>query len=266
MRPTSPVRSWIPLASLERLKPVRDIVPRRQVVQLSATPGMTAAAKPFQLEEEDRNDAALAPRLNAGKLLRWSNRKVERVLTTIDAPCVLMVANTVRTALEWFEKATKAQTAPSKRRIALERELFLVTGRMRPLDRQRTLDAVESRIEGCEPTLVVATQCVEAGVDWDFDAMISECASWDALVQRMGRVKPARQTRRRGVHHPPGSKNPRAGYGEDVLSRLPGARDRDRELARTSLAGTVHAGLPAGSSARLRAPASVCPGTDPGVP
>ena len=176
------------LASLERLEPVRGIVPRRQVVQLSATPGMTAAAKPFQLEEEDRNDAALAPRLNAGKLLRWSDRKVERVLTTIDAPCVLMVANTVRTALEWFEKATKAQTAPSKRRIALERELFLVTGRMRPLDRQRTLDAVESRIEGCEPTLVVATQCVEAGVDWDFDAMISECASWDALVQRMGRV------------------------------------------------------------------------------
>ena len=176
------------LANLERLEPVRGIVPRRQVVQLSATPGMTAAAKPFKLEEEDRNDAALAPRLNARKLLRWSNKKVEQVLMTIDAPCVLMVANTVRTALEWFEKAKKAHTARHKRRITPERDLFLVTGRMRPLDRQRILDAVESRIEGREPTLVVATQCVEAGVDWDFDAMISECASWDALVQRMGRV------------------------------------------------------------------------------
>ena len=176
------------LVNLERLKPVRGIVPRHQVVQLSATPGRTAAVKPFQLEEEDRNDPALAPRLNAGKLLRWSDRKVEQVLMTVDAPCVLMVANTVRTALEWFEKATKAQTARHKGRIALERELFLVTGRMRPLDRQRTLDAVESRIESREPTLVVATQCIEAGVDWDFDAMISECASWDALVQRMGRV------------------------------------------------------------------------------
>lgn len=59
---------------------------------------------------------------------------------------------------------------------------------MRPLDRQEILDAVESRLDDREPTLVVATQCVEAGVDWDFDAMISESASWDALVQRMGRV------------------------------------------------------------------------------
>ena len=71
---------------------------------------------------------------------------------------------------------------------APRRELFLVTGRMRPLDRQRILNIVEDRLKGREPTLVVATQCVEAGVDWDFDAMISECASWDALVQRMGRV------------------------------------------------------------------------------
>lgn len=177
------------LTNLERLEPVRGVVARRQVVQLSATPGVTAAASPFQLEEEDRNDPALAPRLNAGKLLRWSDGKIEQELSTIDAPCVLLVANTVRTALEWYEKAMKAQAARSNKRVVPEREVFLVTGRMRPLDRQRTLDAVESRIEARrDPTLVVATQCVEAGVDWDFDAMISECASWDALVQRMGRV------------------------------------------------------------------------------
>ena len=119
--------------------------------------------------------------------MRWSDKKVERILTTIDVPCVLMVANTVRTALEWFKKAARAQAA-RRRGVALERRLFLVTGRMRPLDRQRTLDAVEGRLKGHAPTLVVATQCIEAGVDWDFDAMISECASWDALVQRMGRL------------------------------------------------------------------------------
>ena len=183
------------LEHLEGLGPVRDIVARRQVVSMSATLVPTAATgHPFHLEEEDYRDEALSPRLIARKLVRWSDGKVEQILATVDAPCVLMVANTVRTALEWFKKAAKTQ-ARQRRGAALERELFLVTGRMRPLDRQRTLDAVESRLNGREPTLVVATQCVEAGVDWDFDAMVSECASWDALVQRMGRVN------RRGKRH-----------------------------------------------------------------
>ena len=179
---------WDTLTRLERLDPVRGIAPRRQVVPMSATLAPTAPnLHPFQLEQAERRDKALAPRLNARKLVQWSDKNVEQLLATIDAPCVLMVANTVRTALEWFKKAAKAKAA-RRRGVALERELFLVTGRMRPLDRQKTLDAVETRLEGREPTLVVATQCIEAGVDWDFDAMISECASWDALVQRMGRV------------------------------------------------------------------------------
>ena len=183
------------LTRLERLNPIRGIAPRRQVVPMSATLASTLATlHPFQLKQAERRDKALAPRLNAPKLVRWSDKKVEQTLATIDVPCVLMVANTVRTALEWFKKAAKAEAA-RRRGVTLERKLFLVTGRMRQLDRQKTLEAVERRLKGRDPTLVVATQCVEAGVDWDFDAMISECASWDALVQRMGRVN------RRGKRH-----------------------------------------------------------------
>ena len=174
------------LTRLEHLEPVRGIAPRRQVVQLSATPAGKAPTVRFGLEPEDRHDSALVPRLSARKTVRWSDDRIENILPTIDAPCVLLVTNTVRTAIDWYEKATKAPA--TERRRTLNRKLFLVTGRMRPLDRQEILDAVESRLDDREPTLVVATQCVEAGVDWDFDAMISECASWDALVQRMGRV------------------------------------------------------------------------------
>ena len=186
---------WDTLTRLERLDPVRGITPRRQVVPMSATLVPTAVAlHPFQLKQAERHDKALAPRLNARKVVRWSDKKVEQLLATIDVPCVLMVANTVRTALEWSRKSAKARAA-RRQGVALERERFLVTGRMRPLDRQKILDAVETRLDSREPTLVVATQCIEAGVDWDFDAMISECASWDALVQRMGRVN------RRGERH-----------------------------------------------------------------
>ena len=99
---------------------------------------------------------------------------------------MLLVANTVSTALDWFVKVTKATAAHN--RSGPDRRTFLITGQMRPVDRQRIIEAVEKRLDARDPTLVVATQCIEAGVDWDFDAMISECASWDALVQRMGRV------------------------------------------------------------------------------
>lgn len=173
------------LFHLERLEPVRGMAPKRQVVQLSATPGATAGKTRFPLRKEDYQDAALGLRLNARKTVRWSEDKIERILPTVDVACVLLVANTVRTALDWFKVAT-ARTGCKE--SASEREIYLVTGRMRPLDRQAVLDKIEDRLDRRAPTLVVATQCVEAGVDWDFDAMVSECASWDSLVQRMGRV------------------------------------------------------------------------------
>ena len=174
------------LDRLDLLDPVRNMGSRRHVVQLSATATTSPTKVRFELNGADRKDAALGARLRARKTLRWSDNPPQDVLGTIDAPCVLLVANTVRTALDWFAKATKAKLASS--RSTSDRMPFLVTGRMRPVDRQTIIEAVEKRLDAHEPTLVVATQCIEAGVDWDFDAMISECAAWDALVQRMGRV------------------------------------------------------------------------------
>lgn len=174
------------LGHLERLEPVRGITPRRHVVQLSATTAVAAAREPFTLTEVDTNDSTLRQRLTAPKTLHWTEMQPDEILATIDAPCVLLVANTVRTALGWFAKTTNLQSHPNRR--ASGRKPFLVTGRMRPVDRREILSDLEHRLEHREPTLVVATQCVEVGVDWDFDVMVSECASWDALVQRMGRV------------------------------------------------------------------------------
>ena len=51
------------LKHLGHLNPVRSIVPRRQVVPMSATlVPAEAVGHPFQLEEEDRSDVPLAPR------------------------------------------------------------------------------------------------------------------------------------------------------------------------------------------------------------
>ncbi|MCZ0942079.1 MAG: type I-U CRISPR-associated helicase/endonuclease Cas3 [Gammaproteobacteria bacterium] len=78
-----------------------------------------------------------------------------------------------------------------------EGDAILLTGRMRAVDRE----AVSRRLEehclyssdathrGLErPVFVVATQTLEVGADLDFDGLVTECASLDALRQRFGRL------------------------------------------------------------------------------
>lgn len=71
-------------------------------------------------------------------------------------------------------------------------EAVLLTGRMRPLDRDRLFDEklkpLLSNAEGTPPKFVIGTQCLEVGADFDFHALVTECASLDALRQRFGRL------------------------------------------------------------------------------
>jgi CRISPR-associated endonuclease/helicase Cas3 len=74
--------------------------------------------------------------------------------------------------------------------------VHLLTGRMRPYDKDRVLtpELVEQltdrtkRLAHGTPTFIVGTQTLEAGADFDFDGLVTECASRSALVQRFGRV------------------------------------------------------------------------------
>ena len=74
---------------------------------------------------------------------------------------------------------------------------ILLTGRMRQVDkdgvlqrlRDLRLDSEHSHIRDLEqPVVVVATQTLEVGADLDFDGLVTECASLDALRQRFGRL------------------------------------------------------------------------------
>ena len=68
----------------------------------------------------------------------------------------------------------------------------MLTGRMRPLDRDKLfeekLKPLLSNAEGTPPKFVIGTQCLECGADFDFHALVTECASLDALRQRFGRL------------------------------------------------------------------------------
>ena len=70
----------------------------------------------------------------------------------------------------------------------------LITGRMRPVDRVDVLREIGPIVDpdgdrtSAALTVVVATQAIEVGADFSFDALITECAPVDSLRQRFGRL------------------------------------------------------------------------------
>ena len=94
-----------------------------------------------------------------------------------------VVVNRVRTARDTYRTLCEGGL-----------KAHLITGRMRPLDRVAELEAIQSAVDparqepSSEMTIVVATQAIEVGADFSFDALITECASVDSLRQRFGRL------------------------------------------------------------------------------
>jgi CRISPR-associated endonuclease/helicase Cas3 len=192
----------------------RPLPDRWGFVRMSATPAGdgTEGVEAFCLDEDDRRDPVLSARLSARKLARLEPVRVagaeeERVeqfaracadaarnYLARDAMAVAVVVNRVDTARR-VHRLLREQPAPRPADFAL------LTGRMRPLDRldamgppddpaslARRIVAGRRREEETRPIVVVATQSIEAGADFDFDALVTECASLDALRQRFGRV------------------------------------------------------------------------------
>lgn len=75
-------------------------------------------------------------------------------------------------------------------------QVHLLTGRMRPLDKDEVVAAALEPLAAEAATsrrleracFVVATQTLEVGANLDFDLLVTECASLDALRQRCGRL------------------------------------------------------------------------------
>ncbi|MDX3101081.1 CRISPR-associated helicase Cas3' [Nonomuraea angiospora] len=91
-------------------------------------------------------------------------------------PQVLVVVNTTRDAARMHEHVEEHRPA-----------LHLST-RMAAAHRRDTLDEIRRRLASEEPTAVVSTQLVEAGVDLDFPAGFRAIAPADSLQQAAGRV------------------------------------------------------------------------------
>jgi CRISPR-associated endonuclease/helicase Cas3 len=73
-------------------------------------------------------------------------------------------------------------------------DVHLLTGRIRPFERDEIVGALHPILHSssteqlARPVILVSTQCLEVGADFSFDALVTECASLDALRQRFGRL------------------------------------------------------------------------------
>ena len=197
--------------TLSRVAQLESALPRRfGVVEMSATPNNTDVAR-FELDAADWDSADLRPRLTAVK---------EAKLETVPKPdaipaAVLKIVKSIAKSRPFVtrrEDDSSLFNQPKGRsvgivvnRVRTARETHqalqgagfmahLITGRMRPLDRIDVLERIRPAVapgRGQRPeglTIVVATQAIEVGADFSFDALITECAAVDSLRQRFGRL------------------------------------------------------------------------------
>lgn len=100
---------------------------------------------------------------------------------------VALIVNRVHTAGE-LDKQLRAEMKPE------EADVVLLTGRLRPLERDALTKRWKPFLKASQPSdpqrpiIFVSTQAIEVGADFSFDALVTECASLDALRQRFGRL------------------------------------------------------------------------------
>ncbi len=164
---------------------------------ISATPPEECEAS-FTDGEEDRKHQHLGRRLNAPKpaklavarnargddALKGLARQVgdEAIkLVSDELNAIGIIVNRVATAKLVYGELRKDG-----------RDATLLTGRMRAIDRDDVVRDLESLKTGADrekrTRFIVATQTLEVGADLDFDGLVTECASLDALRQRFGRL------------------------------------------------------------------------------
>lgn len=184
---------------------VSEVPHRFEVVRLSATP-RSSTGTVFRLDDRDREHTDLSRRIRASKLavLQTVNapKNEEKAREALAAACVanarkLMEKDGVEVTAIIVNRVDTARLVAKLAEQEAERcgwSVQLLTGRMRALDRREVLRRIEPDVTvGRERgsgrrVLLVSTQAIEAGADFDFDALVTECASLDALRQRFGRL------------------------------------------------------------------------------
>jgi len=138
------------------------------------------------LGADDLSHPVLKKRLTASKLAALKSGKN----ATLERQALELRKEGASSIAVWANTVDRAVEAAAM--LSQQGETVLITGRDRQFDRDRTMqrwhDRLKSGSDESPEVFVVSTQCLEVGVDWDFEGLVTECASIDALRQRFGRL------------------------------------------------------------------------------
>lgn len=210
-----------------------------QFAIMSATPP-DGSGEPFRIDQSDRDNLYLGRRITARKHCQLIPSKAkgrnaqqdlaeELVAHAVglindQRQAIVILVNRVPTAKYCHEllataKDSACKESPSFNAKAIsslrkieslpsDYDVVLMTGRMRPADKTEITETWLKRLSANssadrqleKPVIVIATQCLEVGANLDFDGLVSECASFDALRQRFGRLnRTGRNVPARGI-------------------------------------------------------------------
>lgn len=172
-------------------------VPATHVVTMSATGRDDPNGWTFRLDVDAHLSVAdTTRRLRASKALSLHAVHKGRLAEQLASDAAQMVGEAHRAVLVTCNTVGKARAVHSLLAKSVRGvPVLLLTGRSRSVDRQRLVDDVLDRIgvdrdreRDKTSVILVATQTVEVGANIDADALVTECAPIDALVQRLGRT------------------------------------------------------------------------------
>ena len=167
---------------------------------LSATPPV-GVKDIFAIGDDDRKHHILGRRIKASKPAKLvvaqnarGNEALERLAEKVASEAELLVSDD-RRAIGIIVNRVAVARAVYQRLNQKGRDAILLTGRMRSIDRDDVAGSLQPLKTGADrdgrERFVVATQTLEVGADLDFDGLVTECASLDALRQRFGRLNRA---------------------------------------------------------------------------
>lgn len=175
---------------------------RVQIVAMTATgdeePGQIA------LTEDDYRNPVVHQRLHARKPTRLVQTTPKKATAELVSSAVTLLRNAEpehATCVLFLNTATRAAEVAGRAREALpDADVVVVTGRLREPDAAEVRDRLLGHAEQpgvassrqpqprARPLLVVATQTLEVGADFDFDFLVTQSAGVRALTQRFGRL------------------------------------------------------------------------------
>ena len=207
-RPFIQTLEWVKRYRLHQPRGCETVQLPFQLIQMTATPPAdTRDDQKITLTPQDHEHPVLKPRLRAAKPARLiaepkakgKAREEQMAKRLAEEAEKILAENHPRSIAIMVNRVATARSIAAKLENERKGRVTLLIGRLRPLDREVATKKIQERLKtGATPVapesgplIVVSTQCLEVGADLDFDALVTEAASLDALRQRFGRLNRA---------------------------------------------------------------------------